>query len=378
MAKNILFVDDDRAFLTSIKRSLESLSEQWNICFCTNADEAEEMIQTTNFDTVVIDAFMPSRDGFSLLKSLHDSESTKAIPIIIITGGGDDVLKHKALRLGATDLLNKPIHIDDLIARLNNTIKLKTYEDKLRHQNEILEEIVQQRTAELENTRLNIILRLGKAAEYRDEETGNHVLRVGCYSRAISEELKQSRDFGENIFLTSPLHDIGKIGIPDKILLKPGPLTDEERSIMERHCEIGADILINQPKGLEPFLRWHTSDKKAKVTETPLFKMAYDIAMCHHERWDGSGYPKGLKGLEIPLVARIVALADIYDALRSNRPYKQGYPEEKTLDIMRKQASSYFDPVIFHAFENITSTFDSICHMFVDSPQTDEELITTG
>ncbi|KPK74170.1 MAG: hypothetical protein AMJ79_14670, partial [Phycisphaerae bacterium SM23_30] len=205
---------------------------------------------------------------------------------------------------------------------------------------------------------------LGKAAEYRDEETGNHILRVGCYCRAIAEELQRGREFSEMIFLSSPMHDIGKIGISDRILMKPGRLTAQERKIMERHCEIGYEILMREPEGLKPFLRWHRNHFAARRCRNPILEMAAAIALGHHERWDGSGYPQRLSGAEIPLAARIVGLADVYDALRSGRPYKRAFSEAKTRAIMAEEEKGKFDPEVYAAFEKLREIFNDIHEQF--------------
>jgi len=254
-------------------------------------------------------------------------------------------------------------------------LRLKAYQDELKQQNDTLELKVRERTAELEESRLDIILRLGKAAEYRDEDTGNHIIRVGCYCRAIAEELQMEHDFIEKIFLTSPLHDIGKIGIPDSILLKRGKLTPDEFQVIETHCRIGQEILQQDPKGLKPFLELHRNHLLAHKMDNPILKMAADIALYHHERWDGSGYPCRIRGTDIPLAARIVALADVYDALRSCRPYKPGFSEQKTLSILREEKGSHFDPMVYAAFEKVIDQFRAIHEHFSDPAEAEPQAV---
>jgi len=367
MKSKILFVDDEPRFLAALDRVLHSQQSIWEMKFARSVDEALEALRENDFDAVISDINMPEKDGFQLLDTLAASASTQDIPVVILTGAGDHNLKRQALTRGATDLLNKPVEPEDLLARLHSVLRLKSFQDQLKNHSRLLEEKVQERAAALEATRLDILLRLGKAAEYRDEETGNHILRVGCTCRTLAEELDMTPEFVELIFLASPLHDIGKIGIPDKILLKPGKLTASERNIMEQHCAIGLDILQQEPSGMKAFLNWgRKNGSEPPVLENPILAMASTIALSHHEKWDGSGYPRGLKGEEIPLAGRIVAVADVYDALRSERPYKPAYSEVKTLAIMAEQTGRHFDPMVFSAFKNVAEMLGSIHERFSD------------
>lgn len=367
MRKRILFIDDDINTLDGLRWMLRPEAEQWDMHFTSGAEEARALIEEIEFDTIVLDFFLPGTDGFEFLRCLEESERTQEIPVVILTGCSEEGLKRRALELGAADLLVKPFVCEDLLARLHNILRLKGFQDELKYQKLTLKDQVKQRTAELEESRLDIILRLGKAAEYRDEETGNHILRVGCYCRTLAEELGMSRDFVEMVFMTSPMHDIGKIGIPDWILLKPGKLTAEERCEMERHCRIGFDILLQEPEGLKPFLQWHRN-REVVEQKNPLLEMAGAIALGHHERWDGSGYPKQLAGEDIPIAARIAALADVYDALRSERPYKSGFSQEKTLAIIRDEEGGHFDPAILSVFDKVKGIFNDIREQLSDEP----------
>lgn len=369
MKKHILFIDDEPNFLNGIGRMLHQHRQEWEMHSAQSVDAALELIAKASFDAIVSDVSMPGKDGFELLRILHNSDTTKEIPVIILTGNKEHSLKRSALEMGATDLLNKPVHREDLLARLQSVLRLKSYQDDLKNQNELLEEKVRARTSELEASRLDIILRLGKAAEYRDEQTGDHILRVGSYCRVISQEMEMSRDFSEMIFLASPLHDIGKIGIPDHILLKRGPLTSEERVIMQRHCVIGADILSHELDSvkLDSEQQYLQTSLEQTRKGNRLLRLASTIAMGHHEKWDGSGYPQGLAEDEIPLVSRIVAVADVYDALRTVRPYKAAYSETETLEIMRSQARQHFDPMVFAAFEKTSDKFNAINDRYLDT-----------
>ena len=357
----VLFVDDEINFLSSIQRILRISTRYWDEFFASSADEALVEVQTGKIDVVVTDIHMPGKDGFDLIRAMQANPATLDIPIIVLTGSGETHLKSKALTLGATDLLNKPIDSTELFARIQNTLKLKLFQDQIKNQNKILEERVRERTAELEDARLDILWRLAKAGEQRDDDTGNHVVRVANYCRLLAGRLGLAPEHTRLIFLTSPLHDIGKIGIPDRILLKRGRLTMTQKETMNRHSEIGADILLSHPNILTSFLEWDTTGSTTwKPQDNPLLKLAASIASTHHEWWDGSGYPRRLSGESIPLESRIVAIADVYDALRSPRSYKPAFSPERTLKIMRKEAKNHFDPKIFAIFEGVVDDFHMI------------------
>ena len=342
MKQSILFIDDDSNFLETIKRILRPYREEWHICFAHSVEAALSVLVEVNIDVIVSDMYMPHKNGFHLLEILEQHTVYRSIPVVILTGGQEHELKAKALELGATDLLTKPVLREDLIARLKSVLKLKSYQDKIQKHNELLQEQVRPRTEELEQSRLDIIFCLAKTAEYRDDNTGSHILRVGHYSRLIAQEMNMTPEFCETLFLASPLHDIGKIGIPDNILLKKEKLSQEEQYIMQKHCAIGADILTHQ---------FHCSKPCCSTRENPILANAAEIAMSHHEKWDGSGYPNGIAGQEIPLAARITAIADVYDALRSSRSYKSAFSLEKAMDIISENKGTHFDPIVYHAFE---------------------------
>jgi putative two-component system response regulator len=223
----------------------------------------------------------------------------------------------------------------------------------------------------LAQTRMSIVCRLGMAAEYRDEETGNHVIRVGCYSRAIAAEMALPKSFLETLLLAAPLHDIGKIGIPDSVLLKPGPLDSRQQAVMRRHCEIGESILRKPSKAVVPFLDWYGVElgtvTRQSLTHDPVLEMAATIALTHHEKWDGSGYPQGLAGTAIPLESRIVALADVFDALTSDRPYRVAWPDAEALAIMECTVGSHFEPKLHAAFLRALPEIRAIRARFADN-----------
>lgn len=359
MCSRILFVDDDENILAGLERMLRPQRGTWDMRFVGSAEQALAELAAQPFDVVVSDVGMPGMDGFALLLAIRESERTRDIPFIVLTGMAESDIKRRALELGATDLLTKPVSREDLAARLRNALRLKARQDEVNDLNESLEEKVRERTVELQHLQHDIIWRLAKAAEYRDEETGNHVMRVACYSQVLAQELAAPADFVQHLFLTSPLHDVGKIGISDSILLKPGKLSADEFLAMQRHCAIGAAILREYPKGIQPFLLWRamTSSQPVSVQRNPILEMASSVAMTHHERWDGKGYPKGLCNEAIPLEGRIVGLADVFDALSLARPYKPSYPEERTLAIIREEAGHHFAPDVYAAFERQIERF---------------------
>ncbi len=349
----VLLLDDEPYVLVGLRRMLARRCEKWAFRFQANPQEALDEIRQGDIDAVVTDIRMPEIDGFEVLRQIRSDPATRDLPVTFLTGCLEDDLKRRALDAGATDLLNKPIVSEELIARIHNMLQLRSYQNELHELNRSLEERVRRRTWELEQARLDVIWRLAKAGEYRDEETGNHVVRVGYCCRLLAEQIGMNPDYIEAISLTGSLHDIGKIGVPDAILLKPGPLTPQERKIMERHCLIGAQILLEEAKGMKSFLQWReeAAEDLSSRRQSVFLTMAADIARSHHERWDGAGYPHRLCGDQIPLCGRMVALADLFDALGSERPYRPAHSDEQVMDIMRSEADGgRFDPMIFNAF----------------------------
>ena len=359
MKKDILFVDDEPNFLNGLKRMLRPQREVWTLHFANSVDEAVALVKNNTYDTIVSDVSMPVKSGLDLLVELKGLDTFSTTPVIILTGNAEVDLKRRALDLGATDLLNKPCAPEDLIARIQSTLRLKSYRDELANQNALLEEKVRERTADLELARRDIVWRLAKAGEYRDEETGDHVIRVALCCKALAIAMGLDAITIDTIFLTSPLHDVGKIGIPDAILLKPGKLTPKERTVMESHCTIGEAILQDAPKGMNEFLEIPQLSSTSTDPDA-LRTMAMEIALTHHEKWDGSGYPNNLAGDDIPISGLIVAIADVFDALRSERPYKKAFSFEKTMSMMREGVGTHFSPTVFAVFETIAENFESI------------------
>jgi putative two-component system response regulator len=282
-------------------------------------------------DLLLLDIMMPKMDGYQVLARLKSDAIMRHIPVIMVSANDEIESVVNCIEQGAMDYLVKPFNHVLLKARIKAALANKllhdqeeAYRETIRQYNEKLEERVRERTKDLEETRLEVIQRLGRAAEYRDNETGQHVLRMSHYSVCLAKELGLNDKECRLIQLASPMHDIGKIGIPDGILLKPGPLTVDERKIMETHTTIGGEILGGG--------------------QSELIKMAETIAMTHQEKWDGTGYPKGLKKEEIPLVGQITAICDVFDAIISKRPYKEERPIEEALEFISNQSGKHFNP----------------------------------
>jgi putative two-component system response regulator len=368
--KQILIVDDDQRILDSLRRTLHHESDDWNMTFIREPEKAWESLLETAYDAVVTDVRMPGMTGIELLERIRQTDKTKNVPVVILTGLNDTDLKERALLCGAVDLMNKPVNTGQLIARLRNVLQTKSYEDGLQATNVVLSEKLERQSVDLAQTRMSVVCRLGMAAEFRDEDTGNHVIRVGCYGRAVAAAMGMPRSFLEMLLLAAPLHDIGKIGIPDSVLLKPGPLSDEEWVIMQRHCEIGESILREQSKAMVPLFDWYSIEpptmKNTLENRDPVLEMAATIALSHHEKWDGSGYPRGLEGEAIPLESRIVAVADVFDALTSNRPYRPARHEDEALTIMDSTVGTHFDPRVHAAFIRSLPEIHAIRDRFAD------------
>jgi putative two-component system response regulator len=274
-------------------------------------------------DLILLDIMMPDLDGYQVIRRLKADPKTRGIPVLFITAKESPEDEQKGFDLGCVDYITKPISAPRVRARVKTHLALHD-------QNRALEATVRDRTREIQETRLEIIQRLGRAAEYRDNETGMHVIRMSHTSHILALELGLPALEAENLLQASPMHDIGKIGIPDRVLLKPGKLDAEEWAIMRRHPEIGHGIIGS-----------HAS---------PLLKMAAEVALTHHERWDGSGYPRGLAGEAIPQAGRIVAVADVFDALTSVRPYKPAWPAEAAVAELLRGSGSHFEPRVVDAF----------------------------
>jgi len=315
----ILAVDDESANLMLLK---EVLQDDYHLIFAKNGQDALKRM-SQNPDLVLLDIMMPEMDGYEVCRRLQENPATQKVPIIFLTAKISTQDEIKGFEMGASDYITKPLSPPVLKVRVKTQLAL--YD-----QNRSLEQKVIERTDELQRTRFQIIQRLGRASEYKDNETGLHVLRMSFYSKQIALSLGWEETQAELLLNAAPMHDVGKIGIPDQILLKPGKLTPEEWNIMRQHPVMGAEIIGED--------------------DSELLSLARQIALYHHEKWDGSGYPFGKKGEEIPISARIIAIADVFDALTTERPYKKAWAVEDAVDFIKDQAERHFDPLVVDAF----------------------------
>lgn len=332
----ILVVDDEDRNLRLMELLLTSFG--YDVLTASNGEEALEKVHDIPPDVILLDVMMPKMDGFEVAKQLKREEETKIIPIVMVTALNGVEDRVKALEAGADDFLNKPVDKTELRARVQSLVKVKAYNDYMQNYQKELEAEVAKRTIQLrqalkklKEVSLESIFHLCRAAEYKDENTGDHIKRMSHYASAVARKMGLNKQTVEDLLYTAPMHDAGKIGIPDHILLKPGKLNDKEWETMKQHTIVGAQILAG------------SGAKFIKLAET--------IALTHHERWDGSGYPKGLKGSKIPLIGRIAAIADVFDALTSKRPYRmQPFSLEEAFNYIKEGRGRHFDPKVVDAF----------------------------
>ena len=330
-ASPIIAVDDEPNNLKLLGKMLRA-EGYTNLVLLEDPRDALDACVRLNPALVLLDLNMPILDGYGVMKQLRDLGSPLLPPVIVLTAQASSEFLLKAFEAGARDYVTKPFERAELMARVRNALEAHLAHRFVWAQKSVLQEIVQERTLELRQTRLQVIRRLGRAAEYRDNETGNHILRMSRICALLAQRVGWSPEASELMLHASPMHDIGKIGIPDEILLKPGTLTAAEWLIMKRHVFIGADILSGE--------------------STDLMELAREIALSHHEKWDGSGYPNGLAGERIPLSGRIVALADVFDALTSERPYKRAWTVDEAVAYMTAEAGRHFDPDLVPLFRD--------------------------
>lgn len=348
---DILVVDDEPWNLELISAIFADDSD-------INISTAEGGLQALDFlkyklpDLIVLDILMPQMSGIEVLKYLKSNPTTASIPVIVISG--DEGERKRALSLGVSDFIAKPFDIEEVKLRILNNLKIKKYNDIIKDMNELLQKELMKKTKDLrealqlaQEAEYEIVLKLGMISEFRDEETGTHIKRISYFAKLFAQLIDLSEKEQNLLLYSAPLHDVGKMAIPDSILKKPGPLIPEEFEIIKLHTTIGARIL--------------SSDKKFSTLLAGKI-----IAEQHHEKWDGSGYPYGLKGGEIHLYARIVAVCDVFDALTSHRVYRPAFTVEEALDIMKKGRGSHFDPEIFDVFINNLSQFIEIKEKFRD------------
>ena len=304
----LLLVDDEPTNLQVLRHILQA---DYRLLFATDGERALQVAREQRPDLVLLDIMMPHMDGYAVCCALKADAATASIPVIFITALDDSQDETAGFDVGGVDYLTKPVSPPVVRARVRTHLSLV-------------------RMDELRETRLQIVQRLGRAAEYKDNETGMHVIRMSHFSKLLALAAGHSPAWAEDLLNAAPMHDVGKIGIPDAVLRKPGPLDADEWDTMRRHPEIGAEIIGEHPSGV--------------------LQLAREIALAHHEKWDGSGYPRGLAGEAIPLSARIVAIADVFDALTTRRPYKEPWPVQDALDHIAAQAGKHFDPALVALF----------------------------
>lgn len=325
----ILVVDDEIVNVRLLEKVFNTI-EYTNVTCTQDPTQVVSLYQEFNFDLILLDLDMPILDGYGVMDQLNELTKNNLPPILVLTAQHMQSYRQRALDKGARDYVTKPFDVNELLSRVNNLLQAQMANKYMRYQNEILEQKVQQRTRIIHDTRLQVVRRLGIAAEYRDEETGLHIIRMSKMAVVIAKAIDMNEEQCDLLLNAAPMHDVGKIGIPDKILLKSGKFEPDEWAVMQTHAQIGADILSGD--------------------DSDLMIMAHDIAISHHEKWNGNGYPKGLQGEAIPLVGRITALVDVFDALTSVRPYKKAWSVEKAVDLIKEESGQHFDPELVDIF----------------------------
>jgi len=347
----VMIIDDEMLVIKVVKRYL-SAEGYANFVMVDDSRQALEKIWEEQPDVILSDIHMPEVSGLDILRARQKNAKLTSIPVLILSGSSGDEVMREALELGATDFLAKPVDPYALSLRVQNALIVKRHHDHLASYALDLEEQVSRRVKQLEDSREQIVHCLARAAEYRDNETGEHIIRVGKYCRVIAEELGFPEKYCREIELGAQLHDVGKIGIPDSILLNPGRLTSEEFDVMKTHCGVGLEIMepLSQQDGER--VRSHASSGGfiMESVDSPMLQLAASIARTHHEKWDGTGYPGKLAGEAIPIEGRICCVADVFDALCSERPYKPKFPLKKCLEIMLSERGTRFDPKVLDAF----------------------------
>ena len=363
--RTVLVVDDTPENIDVLNGVLCS---KYRIKVAVNGEKAIKIATgRTQPDIILLDIMMPGMDGYEVIRHLKQNPVTSDIPVIFITGLSDRKDEQLGLELGAVDYVTKPISPAIVQERVKTHLELKEAREYLQQQNEILEEKVRQRTKQLSNVQDAVIMSMGSLAETRDPETGNHIRRTQNYVRLLAEELSDHPKFESfftpeivtMLYKSSPLHDIGKVGVPDHILLKPGKLTFEEFEEMKHHSVYGRDVIISAEKTMDD-------------PDDNLLSFGREIAYSHHEKWDGSGYPQGLKGEEIPISARLMAIADVYDAMICRRVYKAPFPPEKAVAIILEGRGSHFDPDMVDVFDKISEEFRLIAKRYTSD---EEEMV---
>lgn len=355
----VLVVDDTPDNLSLMSNLLRT---DYRVKLAPSGERALQIVAgDSKPDLILLDIMMPDMDGYEVLRRLQFNPDTADIPVIFLTAMSASQDESVGLELGAVDYITKPINPAIVMARVRNHLQLKRARDFLEHHNKFLEQEIASRTRAVSELQDATIRAMASLAETRDNETGNHIRRTQHYVEALARNLQNHPRFTdeltdtniETIFKSAPLHDIGKVGIPDRILLKPGKLTPEEFEIMKTHTTLGRDAIV--------------AAESETTQDNPFFRYAKEITYSHQEKWDGSGYPEGLMGNNIPLSARLMAVADVYDALISERVYKPAYTHENAVEIIRNGRGSHFDPDMVDAFLTLSEEFRRIAKRFADA-----------
>ena len=365
---NVLIVDDS---LGNIELLGNILGAEYGVSFASSGQEGLDLANRYPMDLILLDVVMPGIDGFEVCRQLKADAKTRDIPVVFLTSLESAVDEEFGLRLGAEDFIHKPVSPPVVLARVRNHIQFASAKRELRRNNEHLEQLVAERTKELAQRNRQLlaaqtatVTAFCALAEARDNETGNHIRRTQNYVRVLAEELRSHPRFAGSLddetiqllFKSAPLHDVGKVAIRDAILLKPGKLTAEEWVIMKQHCVAGRNAIIS-------------SAQELSEGDDAFLGHAAQIAYCHHERWDGNGYPRGLSGDDIPLGARLMAVADVYDALISKRIYKRAFSHEQSIQMMATERGSHFDPDALDAMLSLADEFDAIAGRYRDTSE---------
>lgn len=349
----VVIIDDEFTSRTILERIVRNVRNDILVKAFSDPIEALAWVRVNQPDLIMVDYMMAGMTGLEAIQQMRQTLSLEGVPIVVVTSIEEREIRHKVLESGATDFITKPIDPYECMVRCRNMLSLRMQQKVILNRAQFLEQRITEATERVRLREQETLFRLAKAGEYRDEDTGNHIIRMAKYSRVIAEKIGLPQDQCDLIEASAPMHDIGKIGIPDHILLKPGRLTAEELVIMRTHAVVGFRILQDSP--------------------SKYLKLGATIALSHHEKYDGSGYPYNLKGEEIPLEARIVALADVYDALTSNRPYKRAWTIEAAVEYVTSNRGSHFDPQCVDAFISQLSVITQIQQQLLDLPEPTSE-----
>jgi len=350
ISTSILVVEDSPVNIAIL---VNALGDIFNIYIAKRGKDVLGMLQTKSIDLILLDINLPDIDGFEVLKLVKNEEDFETIPVMFLSSITDPIIKTKCFELGAVDYISKPYNIREVRERVNTHVKLREANQLLSRKKDVLEEMVRIRTKEVDLTRDAAIKAVSSLVETRDSNTAEHINRTQSFVLTLAEILRSSgkftniltKEYIRDFHRSSVLHDIGKIGIPDNVLLKPGKLTTEEFEIIKTHPKIGYDAL---------------KAASSELGDNSFFDIACDIALYHHEKWNGTGYPSQLKGENIPIAARIMALSDVYDALTSERVYKKAFSHEKAVDIIISEKGEHFDPDVVDAFIEVENLFKKI------------------